>query len=53
MIQELNADGLTCVRREIKGHLNPDPVIGSVLEELLQDVAVTINNVGFLPAIHT
>ena len=53
MIQELNADGLTCVRREIKGHLNPDPVIGSVLEELLQDVAVAINHVGFLPAIHT
>lgn len=51
MIQELDADGLTGVCREIKGHLNPDLVIGRVLEELLHDLAIAINHISFLPAV--
>src|SRR5436309_9799672 len=53
VVQELDADGLTGVGRKIEGHLNPDPVVSSVHEQLLQHIATAIDHVSLLPAVST
>src|SRR5579871_374018 len=51
VIEEADADGLPGIGREVERHLYPDAVVGSVDEELLQDVAAAVHYVGLLPAI--
>ncbi len=35
VIQELDADSLSRVGRQVKGHLNPGLIVGGILEKLL------------------
>ena len=51
MIQELDADGLSGVGGQVKGQLNPDTIVGGVLEELFQHCTTTVDDSSFLPAI--
>ena len=51
MIQELDADGLSGVGGQVKGQLNPDTIIGGVLEELFQHCTSAVDDIGFLPAV--
>lgn len=51
MIQELDADGLACICGQVEGQLYPGAVIGGLVEELLNYLPTTVENVSLLPGI--
>ncbi len=53
MIEELDADGLPGIAREVKRHLYPDFIVRRVHEKLLQHMPAAIDHIGLLPAIRT
>ena len=49
MHQELDADGLAYPRGKIHALMNPTLGVGTLMVDGLEDVAVTIGDVGILP----
>lgn len=51
VIQELDADGLTCIGRQVEAHLNPGLVIGGASEELFNDCPAAVDYIRLLPGV--